>query len=265
MAAGLRVNGKSLRSLGLHLEGTPGFSDMPGRRVVATEVPSHFGAYVSRIDGGPARRLRIEASLVRDTVAARVSTEDRLKALFDGGLHRIEREVGGVTRVTYGYLDGDPVWEAPRLFLRPVTTVRLTLFCPDPFWRSLNGVAVAVNTTTGYFALPTGTGPVAPRIRVMGAATTPIVRIRDAWASLRSEIALPTLTSTEWLDLDYARGSVERVSSGTRTSVLSSAAFTTGAWPLPIDSTYIDYENGRWATVSVSSGSAEVLYTPRWL
>lgn len=270
--ADLYINGIAMSSLNWWLEASPDVGAMVVGRWQRTPLHRRRGVAVTGVGAFSERRLTLRGAMITsaNTVQARVTAEDTLRDLLGTGLLMVQVDDDATPkRVIDAYLDGDPVFERvahPMLGVKSNVTV--PLLCPDGDWRAVAGSAVAMPTANTRYAIPLGTAPSAPVVRVMGSATGPQVIIRSTSGSVVVQVTFSTLTlgANDWLDIDCQRGTIEKVVSGTRSSAIGTLnAADAPHFPFNLDPAWGDYTNSQWPTAEVSTtGGAEILYTKRY-
>jgi phage-related protein len=111
--------------------------------------------------------------------------------------------------------------------------------------------------------IPLGTAVSAPLIRVLGAATNPVITYRDKSGAVRQSMTLTiTLAATDYLEIDCELFTITKYVSGVASNGIT--LLTAGDF-IALDPQDGDYANGVWPTLEISAGSAEVLYRKAWL
>jgi hypothetical protein len=271
--AEIYLDGRPAADLSLYVysmeEGWWGGPDV--QRAMPRPAPGQAGVQLSGYSYPmmPARQVKVNGKIVTsaNTVAARVAAESVLRdTLLNQGLVWMQLDDG------INPLRGADVF-IERVRIRPVghplvavvSEVELSCTSPSALWRLASGTAVAIAAASTRYTLPLGTAPSAPIIRVMGAATTPSVVYRNSAGVVQVQIAVPTLTSTEYADLNMETLTLQKVSSGTGTDISGLITVTTGSLPFALDPAHGNYELSAWPTLEVTAGTAEVLYTKRYL
>ncbi len=265
----LRVNGEDLRALGFRPQSISNFEGMPARKVISQDLPGVFGSHLLRVDGGGGRRLNLSFALIGSSVVNRVSKSHELKAIFSGGLNRIVRDIDGTPQVTYGVLDGEPTWTVVKATRDRVALVSVPLFCPVPLWFSVNGMAIGYTGTPA--TLPLGTGPSFGIFRPQGDGSARTVNVYDAWGRPRLTFALPSLTTSDFSEIDNGRGVIDKIASGTRSSIVATTTITAGTpkvfplFPFALDQTWGDYRNNLFPFFDYTGSHADCLLVKSWL
>lgn len=262
------ANGRDLGTdFGWEPDAISGWLDGIGRSHRVVTVPRRLGGMLVVPGQAEPRELTIGGTIRKDTVADRVTTEDRIKAQLASGLLRVRIDDGGTAKEILGYLQG-PVRIRP---LVPKVTslasrIEATIICPNPVWRAPKWTVIGLPTAGQRYVLPIGTATSTPLVRIMGSGSNFIVTLRSPGGKV---IGVPlnfsgtSLTGSEWLDIDNRRGLIDKVASdGTRTRAIHLR--TSGTFPFALSPRRCDPENGHWITAEVSAGSAEFLYPKGW-
>jgi hypothetical protein len=112
-------------------------------------------------------------------------------------------------------------------------------------------------------AIPLGTAVSAPTIRIMGAATNPVLTYRNAGGTVKQTMGFTvTLASTDYLEINGELFSITKYASGVASNGM--ALWTSGDFPA------LDPQDGypsidSYPTLEVSAGTGEVLYRRTWL
>lgn len=245
------------------IDGLAGWADLPGRTLAQTPVPGRVGPIVTRLQE-TGRELTIAGTLspLSGLHTDRQAAEDALRQLLAQGLVTVtvRDAASGIDRAIDGVCTSLTV--RPVAHARPLRAYGLAidarLVCPDSCWRETNLQLVAFGAAPT--AMPLGTAPVAPLVRLCGPATNPILRYRlGGGPVLRNCTFTVTLGSADWLEVDCSSYRIEQVASGTR----SSAYAVYSGDDLPV----LEPGHGlgtRGPTLEVTSGTALAIYERRW-
>ncbi len=261
MRTALWINDYPVSRLGLHVERVEGWADLPTFTLVAESVPGRAGLVVLAGQAGAvaAREVLVSGALVRPTASALPGARRQLLALAGAGLVEL-RIVDAPEVVLAGYLTRCILGGFDRQFRANGLRVALTFTCPDP--RALSRCATVVALTTSPAACPLGTAPVAPVIRIFGAATNPVLTYRTAGGVSRQTMGFTiTLASTDYLEIDCEAKTVLKSVSGTVTNAIDT--LTSGDFPT-LDPHDGDYLLSSWPTLEVSAGAGEAAYRQAW-
>lgn len=260
------INGKPLASLSAYVYDTPDLRRAPPQQFAQIPLYRRTGVAV-----GPssiaARSIKLAGRIVTtaNTVAARAAAEHTLKDhCGNGGLLTVTVDEGtSPDMMIDALLEGLDISPRGHPLQAVVSDFTLALLAPDAVWRDAAGhIVVSVAATATRYNLPLGTAPVAPKLTILGAATTPTVTIRDAGGAAQVTLVFGTLTSSETLEVDCEAGTIVKYSSGAATNGMS--LLTSGTFPFRLDPAWGDYASSRWPTIETSAGQAEVLYAKRY-
>lgn len=261
------VNGLALSALGLYLEDAGDSRSLAPAKYDLAPLYGRFGGVGGVAPSVAPRLLTLRGKIVTsaNTVTARVQAEDKIKDLFgNGGLLTVElRDDIAPAREIDAYCEALTIQPFGHPLLAVAATVDCRLVAPDALWRETAGTVVGVPATATRYAIPLGTAPSTPMLRVFGSATNPTVTIRDSGGIAQVTLALTvTLTGDEFLEVDCATGVITKVSSGTRTNGIS--LLTSGTFPFRLDPAWGDQPAGVFPTVETSTGVADLLYARRY-
>lgn len=215
------------------------------------------------------RIVTVVARLVpsANTVAARVAAELVLKDWCgNAGLARLTVDEGTTPVLTIdAYLEEMTLAPIGHPLTAVVSEVQMRWHAPDPLWWAETDMVVAAPAVNTRYAIPLGSAPSTPVIRVMGAATNPVVTIRDSGGTARTTLTMTaTLLSTDYLDFDCRSGALTKYTSGVASSLIGSLSSTGELFPFALNPAWGDHANARWPTLEVSAGQAELLYAKRY-
>lgn len=269
----LTVNGLDLSGIGLYVTMAPGVFSAVARPSKTTQVLGRHGALLLPPYTSQSRKLVLKgfADPAARTVAGLQSALQQARDIFHAGLLTIATtDTAGTVRQIDGVLesfDADPRMGKLHFQSAQVADFTATIICGDPTWREVQPWSVACPTAGTRYSLALGTSPSMGWIRLMGAATNPVVTYRNAYGDPVWTLTFTTTLTgtTDWLDLDMVRGNIWQWRSGTRTSGLSLLTSGQQDWPRPFDPQDGDVTTTQWPTLETSSGSAEALYHKRHL
>lgn len=218
-------------------------------------VPGRVGQIVAAGQATAEPRVVTLALLITAaTVAARDAVLTSVMDLFHG---IVELRFGDAPdKVIEGVLSSESVAGAAGrwAFAFPDLLLTLEIICHDPSKRDRYVQSAAFGASA--IAIPLGTLASVGTILIMGAATNPVLTYRSgSGLSVQTMSFTATLTTAEYLEIDLARETVARVSSGTR--VVNLALWTAGDFPV------LDPADGA-ATLEVTPGSAILYHHRRW-
>ena len=146
-------------------------------------------------------------------------------------------------------------------FQNPKSRVSFSLFCPDPLIYSTQPYVVGFSTVKA--SLPLGTAPVAPIIRIMGAATNPVLTYRNNGGVSKQTMGFTvTLAATDYLEIDCELATITKYASGVSSNGMS--LWTSGDF-ITLDPQHGDYVNSLWPSLETSAGTGETAYRRAWL
>lgn len=267
--ADVLVNGISMASRNWWIDVAADIGGMATPRYQTVPLHRQRGVVVAGLGTFAPRQLTLRGRMLTsaNTAQARQTAEDELKDLLGGGLVTIE-ESNGTTPVRQidAYLDGDPVFERfghPQLAVASTVTARF--LCPDVDWMASAGSALALVSGVAK-AVPLGTAPSIPIVRIMGSATNPQIVVKSPSGGGVAQVVFTiTLGANDWLDVDCERGVVEKVVAGTRSTAadtINTSGWTT--FPFAIDPAWGDYKAALWPSITIVGAAGELLYTKRY-
>lgn len=255
MAWSILVNGTDLTTVSTYVKDERGVLDIPGRQVTSIPIYGRASALLVGTGVGLPRTLEINALLAPSpaTAAARRTAEDSLKNLLANSLIRIVWNDGyNTARMIEGRLDGAVVIRASNHPIAPEgAEVSFRVICSDAYWRDQEPTSRVLGATRA--TLPLGTAPSSPVIRLIGAATTPVLTYRDAGGASTRTLSMGTLNANEWYDIDTRQGTLTKYVSGTASESLG--AISAGDFPWALDPQDGDWTTSQWPTLEVSSGT----------
>ncbi|RTL04208.1 MAG: hypothetical protein EKK62_16840 [Acidimicrobiia bacterium] len=223
------LNETNLSTIGAYTMRLASYTAAPARTYPTLALPGRQGAVLTADpEMGPRTlQLSITISTTANTIAARATAEDRLKALAYNALVKlvVDDDVNAPRQI-------DAVCTACEVTTRAhpvdavVSDVSLTLLCPDPTWYDVTGQVIGFSSTAS--AVPLGTAPSGGIVRVVAPSWSanvvdPVVTyLNAAGVTLKTMTFSGTLTAgTEYLEIDLDRQTVVEVSSGTSANAIS--------------------------------------------
>lgn len=259
MTAAVWLNGLSLRSLNIRLQGVPRFLEGPIRTVPSAPLPTRMGGLFLESGVHELRELAIEVAFLGADAGGREAAEEVLRAHLAIGLIEIRvREASGRVKVTHG-LPANRAILSPlgRLFHTRGSTWVLPMFCEDASWRAEEPVVVPLDSTPR--TVPLGTAPSDFVARAYGPGTACLLQFRTAGGLLTAELPLGNLGSGEYVEVDGGAETVEEFASGTPANGL--ARIADAAFP-PYGLTPAD---GEGQTVTLTGGATgDLWFWPRF-
>lgn len=129
--------------------------------------------------------------------------------------------------------------------------VTLTFRATKPLWYHTTASAVTFTSNT---AMPLGTAPVGPVIRITGTLTNPTVTLKDSTGATVTTLGL-TITqvgASDYVEIDCARQTIIRVVSAVESNAI--ATLTSGYF-FELDPANADTVTPTWPSLSVAYGS----------
>lgn len=255
------LNDYDLAGLGFILEAVEGWNDAPSVRDRVTQLPGRPGTIALAPEAETAPRALSFRGVIRATSLAGVRTS---MAALQERLYRGTVEVrlsDDPDKVFFARTEEQVRIVTPPQFASPHTRLSWRMTCPDPLRYDRNGTVIGFSSARG--ATPLGSAPSLPVLRIMGAATNPVITYRNAAGESIGTMGFTiTLAATDYLEIDCELMTVTKVVSGVATSVPT--ILTSGDFLLldPQDGSYPD---SVWPTLEVSAGTGEALYRKAWL
>lgn len=209
------------------------------------------------------RTLRLQGFITGTSLADAVTKLDNLKAELNTTACRIAT-AWDTARQYWGVLVAATA--APNsAYWQTYVSVELDFLLFDPY-------AYATSTSTVTFGtsptdIPLGTAPsrgnrfVTSKITITGAATTPILRYKSSAGTTLATMSFTGYSplASDSIEIDLARGLVEKIVSGVRSNAMSALA---NGWNFPaLDPQDGVYQTSDWPTLEVTSGSGSITYS----
>ncbi len=267
MQTAMYVNDFDTSSLGLIVSSVEGWRDGLATRDRTTQLPTRVGAVILAPEAETATRQLTIDGVLDPSHAGKALTLANLRAalnelqdkLYRGTIEvrfSDEPDIFVLARCEQGNLIATP----PQ-FMNPKSRVQIRLQCPDPLRYDRNGSVVGFGTTRQ--GVPLGTAVSAPVIRIMGAATNPVISYRDKSGTVKQTMGFTvTLAATDYLEIDCELFTIKKFASGVETNGIS--LLTSGDF-IALDPQDGDFAASVWPTLEVSAGSGECLYRRSWL
>ncbi len=255
----LYVNDIDVADLGVTVgQSIDGWRDGPDIRLPAAPLLGRIGRLgLTDAPAANARVFSVDAVQIGSTVADLLSKLDQLKRLVYDGVVRIrtgeasDREYLGVAGLTVGPM-GD--------WLNQVAhTLRFRFDCDDATARAL--IPTVVPFSASATAIPLGTAPSAPVIRIGDSVTNPVITYKDHRGQTQRTMGFTiTIAAGGWLEIDCELKTIVDQDGAQQAAALTSGDFIELN---PYDGGGIA---GPWPTLGVSGGSlAQAEYRKRWL
>jgi hypothetical protein len=258
---GVYLNEYDLTRLGFHLEAGEGARSLPGQQWVAAGAPGRAGRIL--LDGRPGiqpRLLTLRGTVVADTQAALEANVDALKTRFLANVLEL-RLPAQPARVLVARTLG--FTESPRApqFSGLSIVLTITLEALDPHWVDRDPV-VLYGATAERVRCLLGNQPVAPVLRILGAAVNPVLTYRNAAGDAKATLTITlTLAAGDYLEIDCDAKTITKSVSGTPSNGLSTLTAGDFLTLTPEDG---DPIGSAWPTLEVSAGTLQVTYLRRY-
>ncbi len=257
----LFVNDFDTSSLGLIVSDVDGWLHAPSTRDKTTLLPTRVGAVLLAPEPETApRNLVINGVIRRTSVAStRAALLDLQERLYRGTVEL--RFADDPEKVYYARCtDVDWLGQPPQ-FLNPYGRLTIRATCHDPLIYDRTGMVIGF--TAARVPIPLGTAVSAPTLRVLGAATNPVLIYRNQGGLVRQTMAFTvTLLATDYLEVDGELFTVKKFTSGVESNAIST--LTSGDF-IALDPQDGDPATDGYPTLEVSPGSGECLYRKAWL
>lgn len=258
------LNDYNPRRLGYVVERVEGWADVAALQPTAQDVPGRAGelALTGALGTMSPRTVTVYGTLLAASAAALVAARRDLIERASRGLIEL-RTVDAPDVMHQGILTGLVTAAYDRQFRavgRKGERVTLTFTCLDPRAYSTAPTVVALATTRA--PCPLGSAPVAPLVRIFGAATNPVLTYRGISGVVRQSLGFTlTLAAADFLEIDCEAKTVTKSVSG----VVSNAIDTLSSGDFPtLDPGDGDYGASAWPTLELSAGAGEVAYRKAW-
>lgn len=248
---------------GLIVERVDGWIDGLAAADRVTLLPGRVGGVQLPPEAETAPRTITVSGVMKGSSLANLrSNMDSLKERLYRGVVEV-RFVDQTDRYVNARCQGFQVPVTAPQFLNPRQRVSFSLLCPDPLIYSTQPTVVGTGSTATRVLLPLGNAPSAPVIKIMGAATNPVLTYRDFRGTSRQTMGFTvTLAATDYLEIDCEMATVTLVASGARTNGM--ALWTSGDFPV-FDPQDGEFDGSNWPTLEVTPGTFEALYRRSWL
>jgi hypothetical protein len=243
--------------------GLPGWSDTAESVYDFAPIPGAYATAVGPLVTSSVRPLQITGRIVGATAAARREELRRIVAHCSGGPKRIRFGDATDQEITGYFWRATAGPRGPGLELAAAldTLITLAFDCPEPWFRDRVDTVVSLSATPA--AIPTGTTPAGGVLLVVGAATTPVITLRDSSGGTVATLALATLSGGEWVAIDTERGTVTTSLTVAPWSLVTSGDVTSFRFGPELGV----YRLAQWPTLAVSGlagGSASYTYRRRF-
>lgn len=270
MAWSIVVNGQDLNGLGVYLASVEGVHDAVDRIWQTTTIRGRAGSIIQSPVREPGRVLKLTGTLTSTakTIQGLLTNADTVKDLLRSGMLRIVR-TDGASPVNVKYIDGYVTSLGLKHLGHPINqtddTLTCTVQCRDAYWRDQEPTIRHAAVAGTRYTLPHGTAPSSPIIRIMGAATNPVLTYRDAGGTAQRTMTFTVVlaATNDWLDIDMRAGKITKWASGVSSNGRS--LLTSGNPIFGIDPQDGDWATSQYTTIEVSAGTAMCLWHKQWL
>jgi hypothetical protein len=264
MSGTLFLNGVDATTYGFELIEAPDLLSMGTHTYQTAAVVQRAGVLLGT--ARPAiepRVLRLIGYINGSSLSNAVSKLDDLKAQVNTSPCSI-RTAWDTTRQYWGVLVDSPAGPNSS-YWQTYLAVELEFLLFDPLAYSTS--SSTVNFTTSAVAVPLGTATskgnrvVEAKIRITGAATTPILTYKNSDGVTVSTMSFTGYSplANDYIEINLSLGLVEKVVSGVRSNAMGALA---PGWNFPaIDPQDGNYQLAAWPTLEVTSGSGQLTYT----
>lgn len=255
VGADVTLNGQLARDLGLRTERVSGWLTAPSRQWPGVQLPGRQGnAKTATEPREAAVELRISAVVEGFSVSDARSRIDTIKHVLARTPVRVITPDAVTRYVVADVAAVSPEQFGPQFIQRKVP-VEITLVAHDPYHYDTTLTEVRGPAAT-RLPCALGTAPVRPRITVTGAATNPVLTLRDY---LGNAIATMTFGATALAAAESLVADCDAMTV-TKNGVSSLAALTAGAFFKLDASAQALRDESRWPTIETSSGTLLVQY-----
>lgn len=250
----LYINDYDTALLGLVVEKVTGADDAASVQPVTRAVYGRAGEMQIALNPRvPPRTIRVAGTVQGATHAAMLANLDALKALCPAQVDvRLLRPADRFWRCILRDLALTPL-DGPQ-YLTAAIGVGFEFLALDPLGYGLGITTASIGASP--LPLSLGTAPSTPLLVVMGAATNPVVTLRNAAGAVVQTLGFTvTLGATERLEVDCAAMTITKYTGASPADALSTLASG--------DFLVLDPADGV-PTVEVNSGTGELLYRKAW-
>lgn len=226
MPSGVKIDGTDLDQYGVILDrDASGWRDGIPRNFDLRSLPGRVGQVVmDRNATSPSRTLVLSGQQRADSRSQLQTYEDDLKAaVYDGRLEVIFDD--RPNRFYKAWSNGTPSFDpvGPQFVAPHAQDVQIELVVPDPLAYSTQELTVGF--AGSQTAVPQGTGPVAPVIKIDG-VTDPTIIYRDGDGNEVTRLELTASISSTWT-IDCALQTITDAGGNNQYSTLSGGDFIT--------------------------------------
>lgn len=253
----LVVNGVDIATLGLTIAEAPGWLDAPPRDIPTAPIIGRAGAKALSVPTEGPRQINLTGTIRGKTVVLARNTVDQIKlALLADELsltfadHADRHVYAYLKTLTTRILQG-----AQGPFVQEALAIDITLQALNPLSYDNDLTSVGFGSAN---RLALGTGPVRPLITITGAATNPVITLRN-----KTGVAMASMTLTV-TDAGGDTLSIDMDSKTIKKNGVSALSSLTAGDFFSIDP--LDQANygGAGPYIDVSSGAGTVNYWRTW-
>jgi|GEM_PF-3612460 len=251
------VNEFDLARLGFVVENVPELRSGASMRYQEATAPGMAGnLLLSALPQMGSRPITVRGVLRASSAAALLAAHDELQERLQAGDIEV-RVVDAMDRFLVCRYRDRSITPIDPQFLNTTHRCDFVLEAVDPLWYDRDPVPLAA-PTGGLIRCLLGTAPIWPVIHLMGAATNPVITLKNAAGDTVGTMTLTvTLAAGDYLVIDCGAGTITKYVSGAATDGLSQ--LTAGDFPV-ISPENGDAVAGALPTLSVSAGSLAVFY-----
>lgn len=255
------IDGVDVYDLGLELTAMPSVWASASMGWSAISIPQRAGLTLTgELAEVGAKRIVLRA---KGKFADASTAETSLHTLRDAVIDRLcgLSFAHATGRSRYGVLDEFAIEHFAPLALPGWVEAELGFLCPDPY-----AVDDTETTATGIAAervtIQVGTGPTYPTVTVLGAATTPVLTLRDHGGTSIGTMTAATLAAGDFWRVTTLDGLSEKSVSGVWSNNLGDL---TAGYRFPVIlPRYANRASSSWPTLETSAGTLSVSYARRW-
>lgn len=229
MAWSVYVGETDLSTISVYVERVDDWYNAPRRNYTTVPILGRMGAVFAADPETSVRTMRVSCMIhpAALTLTAIQSSRDQLKALAYNALVKITHYDGtNAPRAIDGVCTACDITPRRHPTVALVMDATLTIVCPDPTWYDVSGQVVGFSSTAT--AVPLGTSPSDGIIRIAtphwsSDVTDPTITYQSAGGVTRGTLAFTSLTlgaATDYLEVDLARSSAVRYTSGSAINVI---------------------------------------------
>jgi hypothetical protein len=261
----IRINGFDIgTTFGWVPDGVPGWLAVTPRRIGLANVYGRAGGIVTTVDQYAPRILQIAGTLQKTSATLRRDAEREIQDLCAGGpVHIVVDEGAANPMGIEGHLTGINVTPLVPSMAPIVSRLVADFLCPSGYWQDIDPWSRVITTTARSVQL--GTAPSSPIIRIMGAATNPVLTYRSVDGTAQKTLTITgTLAATnDWIDIDMRTGVIRAYVSGVISNAFTTYAIT-GDFPWAFDPQDGDFATGGWPTLECSAGGCIAYWWSRY-